>query len=284
MTLGRSLILAPLALLIAAAPVGADAPQELRVVYGASAEATPPTTLGPEPQMLRGGTGEPQLRPLDMNSAWGETWGVSWIAASQFNLKLHPSSPDLIYSGHQFYTGAGRYFAQLEAIPGTLIHLVQCIYNDTSSQEGAVFQWQRLVTNMDSDTTEFEILASASSDDVGINWAFLDAGDPVTMRVFKPSPNPPEIINHVLAVGLSPPVSFAGCHVFWRRQVAPAPATATFDDVPATHRFFRYIEALADSGVTGGCDSNSYCPDAPLTRGQMAVFLAKALGMMGFGF
>lgn len=62
-------------------------------------------------------------------------------------------------------------------------------------------------------------------------------------------------------------------------QVSPAPATATFADVPASHPFFQYIEALAASGVTGGCGGGKYCPDAPLTRGQMAVFLAKALGL-----
>ncbi|MGH9380978.1 MAG: S-layer homology domain-containing protein [Thermoanaerobaculia bacterium] len=65
----------------------------------------------------------------------------------------------------------------------------------------------------------------------------------------------------------------------WRRQVSPAPANATFDDVPTTHLFFRHIEALAASGITGGCGGNNYCPNAPLTRGQMAAFLAKALGL-----
>ncbi len=65
----------------------------------------------------------------------------------------------------------------------------------------------------------------------------------------------------------------------WARQVSPAPAAATFADVPASHPFFQFVEALAKSGVTGGCGSGNYCPDAPLTRGQMAVFLSKALGL-----
>ena len=65
----------------------------------------------------------------------------------------------------------------------------------------------------------------------------------------------------------------------WRRQVSPAPETATFADVPIDHQFFQYVEALAKSGITGGCGPGIYCPDAPLTRGQMAVFLAKALGL-----
>jgi S-layer family protein len=71
----------------------------------------------------------------------------------------------------------------------------------------------------------------------------------------------------------------AGVVVGYVLQVSPAPATPTFNDVPATHPFFQFIEALAASGITGGCGNGNYCPDAPLTRGQMAVFLAKALGL-----
>jgi hypothetical protein len=67
--------------------------------------------------------------------------------------------------------------------------------------------------------------------------------------------------------------------LLFRRQVSPAPATASFGDVPTGHLFFQFVEALAASGITAGCGSGNYCPDAPLTRGQMAVFLAKALGL-----
>jgi hypothetical protein len=64
-------------------------------------------------------------------------------------------------------------------------------------------------------------------------------------------------------------------------QASPAPATASFNDVPTTHPFFQFIEALKASGITGGCQASPplYCPDNPVTRGQMAVFLAKALGL-----
>ena len=74
---------------------------------------------------------------------------------------------------------------------------------------------------------------------------------------------------------------FLGAQVVWRRTVSPAPATADFNDVPTTHPFFQYVEALKASGITGGCQASPplYCPDNPVTRGQMAVFLAKALGL-----
>jgi S-layer homology domain len=74
-------------------------------------------------------------------------------------------------------------------------------------------------------------------------------------------------------------VGFKGVRLFWRRQVSPAPQGATFGDVPTNHPFFQFVEALATSGITAGCGGGNYCPDNPLTRGQMAVFLAKALGL-----
>ena len=67
--------------------------------------------------------------------------------------------------------------------------------------------------------------------------------------------------------------------VWWRRQVSPAPATADFNDVPTSHPFFQFIEALYQSGITAGCGAGNYCPDSAVTRGQMAAFLAKALGL-----
>ena len=73
--------------------------------------------------------------------------------------------------------------------------------------------------------------------------------------------------------------SFDGAVVRWRRSVSPAPPVATFNDVPTDHPFFQFVEALAASGITAGCGGGNYCPESPLTRGQMAVFLAKALGL-----
>lgn len=76
-------------------------------------------------------------------------------------------------------------------------------------------------------------------------------------------------------------VGFRGVDIWWTRQVSPAPANATFNDVPTNHPFFQFIEALSKSGITGGCSAGPplYCPDNPVTRGQMAVFLSKALGL-----
>lgn len=68
--------------------------------------------------------------------------------------------------------------------------------------------------------------------------------------------------------------------VSYRRQVSPSPASATFpNDVPTGHPFFRFVEAMAAAGITGGCGPGAYCPNSAVTRGQMAVFLSTALGL-----
>ncbi len=74
--------------------------------------------------------------------------------------------------------------------------------------------------------------------------------------------------------------SYTAVRVRYRLQVSPAPAVATFPvDVPTTHPFFRFIEALASAGITAGTGPGQFSPDNPVTRGQMAVFLSIALGL-----
>lgn len=56
----------------------------------------------------------------------------------------------------------------------------------------------------------------------------------------------------------------------------PQPATgAVFDDVPAGAFAAAWIEELAALGITSGCGGGNYCPDQPVTRAGMAVFLLR---------
>ena len=60
---------------------------------------------------------------------------------------------------------------------------------------------------------------------------------------------------------------------------SPPPATGTFGDVPADYWAAAWIEQLASEAITSGCASGLYCPDTPVTRDQMAVFLVKAFNL-----
>jgi hypothetical protein len=52
-----------------------------------------------------------------------------------------------------------------------------------------------------------------------------------------------------------------------------------FTDVPASSGFCRFIEELFRRGVVTGCQTSppQYCPTAPVTREQMAVFVLRTL-------
>ncbi len=59
--------------------------------------------------------------------------------------------------------------------------------------------------------------------------------------------------------------------------VPPAVGAGTgFADVPTNHPVAAWIKQLAAEGITGGCSGGNYCPDATVTRAQMAVFLLRS--------
>jgi S-layer homology domain len=70
-------------------------------------------------------------------------------------------------------------------------------------------------------------------------------------------------------------------------------ASHQFQDVPNSHTFHTAIDFMAANGITQGCNppaNTNYCPDDPVTRGQMAGFLKRfhdtfiAGGGIGLGF
>jgi len=59
---------------------------------------------------------------------------------------------------------------------------------------------------------------------------------------------------------------------------ACAPGSELFADVPASSGFCPWIEELSRQGITAGCGGGSFCPNSPVTRGQMSVFLVTTFG------
>jgi subtilisin family serine protease len=62
----------------------------------------------------------------------------------------------------------------------------------------------------------------------------------------------------------------------------PAATGLVFDDVAQDSFAAAYIEALVDEGITAGCGGGDYCPNAYITRAEMAVFILRA--MYGTGY
>ena len=55
----------------------------------------------------------------------------------------------------------------------------------------------------------------------------------------------------------------------------------TFADTPSTQWYWRWVEVFFAKGITTGCAINPlrYCPDRPVTRAEMAVFILRAMNV-----
>ncbi|HTO77555.1 MAG TPA: S-layer homology domain-containing protein [Thermoanaerobaculia bacterium] len=52
----------------------------------------------------------------------------------------------------------------------------------------------------------------------------------------------------------------------------------SFLDVPTTQQFYKPIETMLHTGITGGCtDARHYCPSDQVNRSSMAIFIAKGI-------
>jgi hypothetical protein len=66
----------------------------------------------------------------------------------------------------------------------------------------------------------------------------------------------------------------------------PPACVGIFPDVPcmpAPAFAVDWIEQLYNEGITGGCSGGNYCPNNPVLRSQMAVFLVKTFGLHLYG-
>ena len=196
------------------------------------------------------------------------------------------------YVGNGYFTPATgfEFWAPLDLPPGTEVASV-CVFGyDASAAESLSMDWAiHIMGDITGPPSRVTVASNATGIAATPGYTVLCAGpgtdSPYLIRAYADVDGDGTLDYnwHRVRVQMPTPdaaVRWGGASVQWRRAMSPAPATATFpNDVPTTHPFFQYIEALGASGITAGCGPGSYCPDQALTRGQMAVFLTKALGL-----
>ena len=223
------------------------------------------------------------ISPMEYSEPRAEPWGGTASSAKTIHaLSFQESDATMTFSysattGHRFRTGSGFFWfdADVDVPSGSQLMGLELEGCDTSAtQHIAVYLFRK--------GAPAGTIASVAS------FATTDAATPGCVFVGGPANLPAgEFVNNrsttyfvrAELTGTTEATSFGGVRLFYRLRVSPAPAVATFADVPTTNGFFQFVEALAASGITGGCGGGNFCPDAPLTRGQMAVFLAAALGL-----
>ena len=160
-----------------------------------------------------------------------------------------------------------HYYATLDLPAGAVIDSIGL---NTASDTDSVFGlalWSRNASGGTTMPASFSVPAHDwDTDFVTVNIPVPDHVDHELVIEVENAPNP----NYQY---------FGWVEIHWHRTVSPAPSTATFADVPPSHPFFQFIEALAAAGITTGCGNGNFCPDQPILRKQEAAFVAKALGL-----
>ncbi len=188
-----------------------------------------------------------------------------------------------------YYGGSNFVWAPLAVPAGVEVDSV-CVevYDNDSAREVGVTLWGAEVYR---GSNVIAKLAEASSGVVttpgGTSLCLLPFGTfafPLSVRTTADLDNSgsPTTVQYYLQAFLpgSTQVLLGPALVTWRRVVSDAPDTATFNDVPTNDPFYQYVEALYAAGVAGSCDGGTnFCPDSPVTRKQLALYLARALGL-----
>ncbi len=234
----------------------------------------------------------PQQAPdgFGLNSQWISIFAAQWTPSSAGTLTPFANDYPYVCVNPADTSSQHQYWAQVNLPNGAEIDHAYIRVKDAASDSG----WRFWLTGVESgygavvpDYVDHGTAATGDVDTPGYTAIGFSFSPPVVVHEYDDINGDGSSNLSALALILraSPTpatpsqMCFFGGAVMWRRTISPAPASATFTDVGPTDFGFKHVEALAASGITGGCSATEFCPNAPLTRVQMAVFLAKALGL-----
>jgi hypothetical protein len=158
-------------------------------------------------------------------------------------------------------------------------------FNKTSPASGTINQPANptLQWGSSSDAEFYEYCYDATNDNACSNW--VSAGTNTSISLSGLATNT-TYYWHVRANNAGGTTYANGSSTtFWSFTTGSTVTVATFTDVPVTYWAWSFIERLYNAGITGGCATTPnllYCPDATVTRAQMAVFLLKSMHGAGF--
>jgi len=190
------------------------------------------------------------------------------------------------------------FFQKLEQLGGLQIHIrTYCYWNSWAmvlvKGEGLARQEQLGNSVEASVQTALEVPASISTASrsfaasggnasvsltvpAGCNWSA--STNDTWINVNTPSGSGSGAVNYTVAVNAvssrrTGSITIAG-------QTFTVLQGAAFLDVPANYLFYDEIGKLSARGITVGCGSGNYCPEAVVTREQMAAFVIRAIGVL----
>jgi len=206
-----------------------------------------------------------------------------YISAEEFQSQF---DKNCYYSGDGFWSSASGApgcvaMASLRLPSGALVDGYTVVYDDSDAVFALALGLGRYWVSSVLGTagTAFIGPSFTSTGAPGITSTWVDLVPDLTISYFNVGVLTTQSYAFVVALPNTEDVRFRGVIVKWKRQISPAPVDPTFPDVAPGFWAFQYIEALAASEITTGFPDGTFRPLEPVTRAQMATFLARALGL-----
>ena len=232
----------------------------------------------PAPEVSSAPRGPQVAIPAD----FGLGTNILQIPAAAFTARGAGAVTTYLNLGYLGWNTAGDMWAPVFLPSGAAIDYLDVYYCDNNAGSSITFFLTRYEGYNDGNrvTNDIAFITSTDGTGTGCNYDFKLISPAHTVNNNVRYNGGGQYVINTQPSGTAG-ISFKAVDLWWRRQISPAPATASFVDVPVGAQFFQQIEALKASGITAGCASpaGGFCPNDPVTRGQMAAFLARALGL-----
>ena len=223
-------------------------------------------------------------------NAFGGDWQWTVFHSSRFVPWANSSNPGYAGYGYIYPAVIGdNFWTQIDLPVGSeIITVMWQIYDNTATGYFSSLNIVRYQAARAGTTPDLEIIQHLSTDYAGTPGYELVQDMtpfPVTVRAYEDidGSGGSDFVSYALTAetqGVSnSTLRLFGATLVWTRVISPAPGSATFPDVAPGFWAFQEIEALAASGITTGFPDGTYRPFEPVTRAQMAAFLARALGL-----
>ena len=208
---------------------------------------------------------EERVEPDDFGTA---SWAVTFIPASEF---VQRGSGTFLYSGGGYIYATGgttAWWAPVHIPNGVDIYAVRLYFYDGSGSN-----WQWFLTRYTGSNTTQDLGNASSSGSPGFTSGTFDPVHIVDNRF--------GYVVNAFQGAFGNTMRLRGARISWLRFIS-AGGAQIFDDVDGGP-FYSAINNMARAGITQGCPSppglNNYCPNQAVTRGQMAAFIARSLGL-----
>jgi photosystem II stability/assembly factor-like uncharacterized protein len=226
----------------------------------------------------------------------GSTWDIVNLSGLITTLAIDPGNPDIIYagtstSGVSKSTDGGATWNQANSGLTEMANTIVVDPSDSNIVYAGTFDFVRQWGSV------------FKSTDGGGSWSFVITGlTNAPVNAIAIHPDKPYIIYagtdgagvlksinggatwHIINLGITNPqitaISIDAANpktVYVGTRGGVFKSQSMFGDVPFSQWAYDYITAIYFGSITQGCGSNTYCPDNPVTREQMASFIVRAV-------